>query len=89
MSESGYDATKFGDMFKTLYEIDIDVEELDFPVRVYNMVKRANIHTLQQLLAQSEADLVRASQASFRPGQSGNVQYIIEILKELAESQQK
>jgi len=79
---------KFGDIFKSLAGLNMDIEELDLPVRVYNLLKRNDIHTLEQLLTKSENELKRIAQIRPRPGYMDDIQYIlIPKLEELAESQ--
>jgi DNA-directed RNA polymerase alpha subunit len=48
---------KFSEIFKELQGIDLTVEELDLSVRSCNFLKRAEIHSLQQLLSMSLDDL--------------------------------
>ena len=80
---------KFGDVFKSLAGFNIDIEELDLPVRVYNLLKRNEIHTLEHLLLKSEDDIKQIAQIRPRPGYIGDIQHIlIPKLEELAMSQQ-
>ena len=39
--------------------LETTVEDLDFSVRAYNCLKRANIHTLQDLVNMSESDIMK------------------------------
>ena len=39
--------------------LETTIEELDFSVRAYNCLKRANIHTLQDLVNMSEGDMMK------------------------------
>lgn len=39
--------------------LETTIEDLDFSVRVYNCLKRANIHTLQDLVNKSENDMMK------------------------------
>ena len=39
--------------------LETTIEDLDFSVRAYNCLKRANIHTLQDLVNMSEADMMK------------------------------
>ena len=39
--------------------LETTIEELDFSVRAYNCLKRANIHTLQDLVNMSENDMMK------------------------------
>jgi len=54
---------KLGDMFPNLQSLELDIEELDFPVRTYNTLKRCNVHTLQSLLANSCNELLEHKEA--------------------------
>ena len=37
----------------------VSIEDLDFSVRAYNCLKRAGIHTLQDLVNKSESDMMK------------------------------
>ena len=39
--------------------LETSIEDLDFPVRAYNCLKRAGIHTLQDLVNKSESDMMK------------------------------
>jgi len=39
--------------------LETSIEDLDFSVRAYNCLKRANIHTLQDLVNKSESDMMK------------------------------
>jgi DNA-directed RNA polymerase subunit alpha len=39
--------------------LDMTIDELDLSVRSFNCLKRANIHTVQELAQLDEADLMR------------------------------
>ena len=79
---------KFKEIFKTLAGLNMDVEELDLPVRVYNLLKRNDIHTLEHLLLKSENELRQVAQIRPRPGLIGDIQHILmPKLEELAKSQ--
>ena len=39
--------------------LETTIEDLDFSVRAYNCLKRANIHTLQDLVNMSENDIMK------------------------------
>ena len=39
--------------------LETTIEDLDFSVRAYNCLKRAGIHTLQDLVNKSEADMMK------------------------------
>jgi DNA-directed RNA polymerase subunit alpha len=39
--------------------LETSIEDLDFSVRAYNCLKRANIHTLQDLVNMSESDMMK------------------------------
>lgn len=39
--------------------LETSIEDLDFSVRAYNCLKRANIHTLQDLVNRSESDMMK------------------------------
>ena len=39
--------------------LETTIEDLDFSVRAYNCLKRANIHTLQDLVNKSESDMMK------------------------------
>ena len=39
--------------------LETTIEDLDFSVRAYNCLKRAGIHTLQDLVNKSESDMMK------------------------------
>ena len=39
--------------------LETSIEDLDFSVRAYNCLKRAGIHTLQDLVNKSESDMMK------------------------------
>ena len=39
--------------------LETSIEDLDFSVRAYNCLKRANVHTLQDLVNKSESDMMK------------------------------
>jgi len=39
--------------------VETSIEDLDFSVRAYNCLKRAGIHTLQDLVNKSESDMMK------------------------------
>ncbi len=39
--------------------LETSIEDLDFSVRAYNCLKRAGIHTLQDLVNRSESDMMK------------------------------
>ena len=41
------------------YMVDTMIEDLDFSVRTYNCLKRANINTVADLLAKTEEDMMK------------------------------
>ena len=44
---------------KILNYLETSIEDLDFSVRAYNCLKRAGIHTLQDLVNKSESDMMK------------------------------
>lgn len=48
---------KLGDMFTELNGIDLPIEDFDFPISVYNALRRGGILNLKQLLSMSEDEL--------------------------------
>lgn len=39
--------------------LETAIEDLDFSVRAYNCLKRAGIHTLQDLVSKSDSDIMK------------------------------
>jgi len=76
---------KFGEIWPMLKDNDMETEELDLTVRVYNFLKRGGIHTLQQLLERSYNDLVEIT-CSEKYCQ-GIISYIIDMLNSLSDVQ--
>ena len=72
---------KLGDAFPNLRDVGLDIEELDFPVRIYNTLKRCEIHTLQILLKYSCNEVLKHKKAAFR--KDGLIDHIIWKLENL------
>lgn len=49
---------KFCDILKELQGVDLKIDDMDLSVRVYNLLKRSDIHNLQQLLSMSIGDFM-------------------------------
>lgn len=76
--------TKLGEIYKNLCGINLTVEDMDLPVRIYNYLKRCNINNLQQILLMSEDDLINAGK-HLRPNRvPKSCAYIIFKLEELS-----
>ena len=54
---------KLGNAFPNLRDLELNIEELNFPARTYNTLKRCGIHTLQGLLAYSCNELLEHKEA--------------------------
>lgn len=76
---------KIGEIWPLLKDIDMETEELDLPVRVYNFLKRGEIHTLQQLLERSSDGLFEIK--CFEKHRKGIISYVMDMLKSLSELQ--
>ncbi|MCL2398782.1 MAG: hypothetical protein FWC91_03425 [Defluviitaleaceae bacterium] len=72
---------KLGDAFPNLQGIKLDVEEFDLPVRLYNTLKRCDIHSLQTLLTYSCNEILEHKKASFR--KDGLIDHIAYTLNKL------
>ena len=57
---------KLGDIYPNLRGVGLDIEDMDFPVRIYNTLKRCEIHTLQTLLNYSCNEILEHKEAAFR-----------------------
>jgi DNA-directed RNA polymerase alpha subunit len=79
MSKDFDSSDKFGAMFPNLNGLNLDLyEAVEWPVRVYNFLKRAKVNTLQDLLSMSIDDLNAVHRRAHT--------YIEEALRELSES---
>jgi len=76
---------KLGEIWPLLKDIDMETEELDLPVRVYNFLKRGGIHSLQQLLERSYNDLIEIK--CLEKYRQGIISCVMDILKSLSDLQ--
>ena len=52
---------KFGEVFPSLRNLEMEIFEPDFSIRTFNALKRTEIDTLEQLLNVSGADIMCAN----------------------------
>lgn len=86
MSAKKNNETKYREIYPSLNEMDLAVEELDLPVSVYNFLKRNGIRNVQLLLDMSENDLMSFSTPSGR--QAKFVENIVDKLNQLSKNPQ-
>jgi len=79
---------KLCDVFKVLQGLNITVEDLDFPVNIYNFLKRGDIHNLQQLLSKSINDLSKLKDMN-NTQKNRKLNYIVEKLQDLAKQERE
>ena len=83
MSSTKKSEAKYRELYPSLNDIDLAVEELDLPVSVYNFLKRNSINNVQLLLDMSENDLISIRTHSGR--QSKFVENIVYKLNKLSD----
>ena len=79
--------TKYREIYPSLNESDLAVEELDLPVPIYNFLKRNGINNVQRLLDMSENDLMNMKTHSGR--QAKFVENIVYKLNQLSEERER
>lgn len=76
--------TKLGEVYKNLCGVNLTIEDMDLPVRVYNYLKRTGVKNLQQILLMSKEDFINAGKSIGFGRAHESYAYIIFKLEELS-----
>ena len=63
-------------IYKEIVLICISIDQLELPLRTYNCLKRSNIHTLSEILSNSQEDLRKIEYLCIE-----DIQQIVNILQ--------